>query len=142
MVSSAVYGFESEIEQICSILSNMGYRVLNSYIGTIKVHPGFSNLDNCLKAVEECDLFLGVIRPYCGTGNIDDKNITFEEMKKAVELNKPYDRETKSYHIYSWWIPNYIKKYTKNEKTIYVVSTRTSVSEIYLPDYGIKPAEG
>lgn len=90
MVSSAVYGFENEIEQICSILSNMGYRVLNSHIGTIRVHPGFSNLDNCLKAVEECDLFLGIIRPYCGTGNIDDKNITFEEMKKAIELNKPY----------------------------------------------------
>ena len=52
MVSSAVYGFENEIEQICSILSNMGYRVLNSHIGTIRVHPGFSNLDNCLKAVE------------------------------------------------------------------------------------------
>lgn len=90
MVSSAVYGFESEIEQICAILSGMNYEVLNSHIGTIKVHPGLSNLDNCLEAVKECDLFLGVIRPYCGTGNIGNKNITFEEMKLAITLKKPY----------------------------------------------------
>lgn len=40
--------------------------------------------------MEECDLFLGIIRPYYGTGNIGDLNITFEEIKKAVELKKPY----------------------------------------------------
>ncbi len=90
MVSSAVYGFEFQIEQICSMLTTMDYEVLNSHIGTIKVHPGLSNLENCIKAVEECDLFFGIIRPYCGTGNIGDKNITFEEMKKAIELQKPY----------------------------------------------------
>lgn len=90
MVSSAVYGFESQIEQICSLLSSMDYEVINSHIGTIKVHPELSNLDNCLEAVKECDLFFGVIRPYCGTGNIGNKNITFEEMKLAIELKKPY----------------------------------------------------
>lgn len=68
----------------------MGYDVLNSHYGSIKVNPHLSNLDNCLNAVEECDLFLGIIRPYYGTGNIGDKNITFEEIKKAIELQKPY----------------------------------------------------
>ena len=43
-----------------------------------------------MNAVEECDLFLGIIRPYYETGNIGDKNITFEEIKKAIELKKHY----------------------------------------------------
>ena len=90
MVSSSVYGFENELTQICALLKKMGYEVWNSHKGTIKVDPTLSNLDNCLCAVECCDLFLGIIRTNCGTGNIDGKNITFEEMKKAVELKKPY----------------------------------------------------
>lgn len=90
MVSSSVYGFVNEIEQVCTILSSMGYKVLNSHMGTIKVDPRCSNLDNCLRAVEECDLFLGIIRPSCGTGYIGKKNITYEEMKLAIKLKKPY----------------------------------------------------
>lgn len=90
MVGSTVYGFEDQLSQIVAQLNTLGYEVLNSHHGSIKVNPHLSNLDNCLKAVEECDLFLGIIRPYYGTGNIGDKNITFEEIKKAIELKKPY----------------------------------------------------
>ncbi len=90
MVGSTVYGFEDQLSQIVAQLNTLGYTVLNSHHGSIKVNPHVSNLDNCLKAVEECDLFLGIIRPYYGTGNIGDKNITFEEIKKAIELKKPY----------------------------------------------------
>ncbi|GMU85762.1 MAG: hypothetical protein AMXMBFR48_10040 [Ignavibacteriales bacterium] len=90
MVGSTVYGFEDQISQIVAQLNTLGYSVINSHYGSIKVNPRLSNLDNCLKAVEECDLFLGIIRPYYGTGNIGDKNITFEEIKKAIELKKPY----------------------------------------------------
>lgn len=90
MVGSTVYGFEDQISQIVAQLNTLGYHVLNSHHGSIKVNPHLSNLDNCLKALEECDLFLGIIRPYYGTGNIGDKNITFEEIKKAIELKKPY----------------------------------------------------
>jgi len=90
MVGSAVYGFEDQISQIVAQLITLGYEVLNSHYGSVKVNPGLSNLDNCLNAVEECDLFLGIIRPFCGTGNIGEKNITFEEIKKAIELKKPY----------------------------------------------------
>lgn len=90
MVGSTVYGFEDQISQIVAQLNTLGYDVLNSHYGSIKVNPHLSNLDNCLNAVEECDLFLGIIRPYYGTGNIGDKNITFEEIKKAIELKKPY----------------------------------------------------
>ena len=90
MVGSTVYGFEDQISQIVAQLNTLGYNVLNSHYGSIKVNPHLSNLDNCLNAVAECDLFLGIIRPYYGTGNIGDKNITFEEIKKAIELKKPY----------------------------------------------------
>ena len=90
MVGSTVYGFEDQISQIVAQLNTLGYEVLNSHNGSVKVNPHLSNLDNCLNAVEECDLFLGIIRPYYGTGNIGDKNITFEEIKKAIKLEKPY----------------------------------------------------
>lgn len=83
MVGSTVYGFEDQISQIVAQLNTLGYKVLNSHNGSIKVNPHLSNLENCLKAVETCDLFLGIIRHYYGTGNIGDKNITFEEIKKS-----------------------------------------------------------
>ncbi|GAK93438.1 hypothetical protein JCM19298_2157 [Nonlabens ulvanivorans] len=90
MVASTVYGFENELSAIVGQLSTLGFDVINSHHGTVKVNPNLSNLDNCLNAVEECDFFVGIIRPYYGTGNIDDKNITFEEIKAAIKLNKPY----------------------------------------------------
>ena len=85
MVGSTVYGFEDQLSQIVAQLQLLEYDVLNSHNGSIKVNPKLSNLENCIKAVEECDLFLGIIRPFYGTGNIGDKNITFEEIKKAID---------------------------------------------------------
>lgn len=90
MVGSTVYGFEDQLSAIVAQLVTMGYDVINSHAGRIKVNPNLSNLDNCLNAVKECDLFLGIIRPYYGTGNIGELNITFEEIKRAIELEKPY----------------------------------------------------
>jgi hypothetical protein len=90
MVGSTVYGFEDQLSQVVAQLNTLGYEVLNSHHGSIKVNPHLSNLDNCLNAVKECDLFLGIIRPYIGTGNLGDINITFEEFKKAIALKKPY----------------------------------------------------
>lgn len=90
MVGSTVYGFEDQLSSIVAQLNTMGFEVLNSHHGSIKVNPILSNLDNCLNAVKECDLFLGIIRPYCGTGNIGEMNITFEEIKEAIRLEKPY----------------------------------------------------
>ena len=89
MISSSVEGFENELEQVIAELQSFEYHVMASHIGTIRVHPSLSNLENCLRAVEECDLFLGIIRPFMGTGITRETNITFEEMKKAIELRKP-----------------------------------------------------
>ena len=90
MVGSTVYGFENELYQIVALLHSMGYEVLNSHVGTIKVNPNLPNLENCLNAVDECDIFLGIIRTHYGTGIIGDKNIAFEEIKRAMEQRKPY----------------------------------------------------
>jgi hypothetical protein len=89
MVASSIYGFEDQLEQICSTLQGYGYEVWNSHIKTIPVHPGLSNPNNCLRAVEACDAFFGIIRPQYGAVINDEISITHQEMKRAIELKKP-----------------------------------------------------
>lgn len=83
MVSSTVYGSETDLDQIQAILQGYGYDVIMSKNGSVYVPAGVSNEDACLQAVEECDLFLGIIFPRYGSG------ITHTEFKKAIELDKP-----------------------------------------------------
>jgi hypothetical protein len=88
MVSSAVYGFENQIEQICTVINSYSnskykYKVLNNHIGTVPPIPGLNNAQSCLRAVEDCDYFLGVILPRYGSG------ITHDEFNRAIELDKP-----------------------------------------------------
>lgn len=88
MVSSAVYGFENEIQQICTVInsysnSKFEYKVLNSHIGSIPPIPGLSNQESCIRAVDDCDYFLGVILPRYGSG------ITHDEFNRAIQLDKP-----------------------------------------------------
>lgn len=53
MLSTSVYGFENEISQICALLKDLGYNVCNPHLGTGRVNSALSNLENCLKAVED-----------------------------------------------------------------------------------------
>lgn len=89
MLASTVYGFEDQLSKIIHDVAERDFNVLSSFHGSIKVNPKLSNLDNCVQAVDEANWFLGIIRPYYGTGNINEKNITFEEIKTAIQLNKP-----------------------------------------------------
>lgn len=89
MVASTVYHFEDQLRQICAVLNGFGYEVWNSHIGTIPVNPELSNLDNCVAAARDCDVFLGIIRPFYGSGRIGDRSITHEESREAVRLEKP-----------------------------------------------------
>jgi hypothetical protein len=89
MVASTVYNFQDQLNQICAVLSGFGYEVWNSHIGTIPVHPGFSNRDNCVAAARNSDAFLGIVRPVYGSGVIDDRSIMHDECREAVRLNKP-----------------------------------------------------
>ena len=88
MLASTVYGFEDQLSKIIHDVNDRNFNVLNSFYGSIKVNPKLSNLDNCVQAVDEASWFLGIVRPYYGTGNINEKNITFEEIRTAIQLNK------------------------------------------------------
>lgn len=91
MLSSSVYGSQSLLRQIESMLRGFGYEILCSPVGTLPVNPRESNLSNCLKAVEDCDVFIGFIRPIYGSGrnSRSEKSITHLELEEAIELNKP-----------------------------------------------------
>ncbi len=83
MVSSTVYGREYDLEQIYAILTGYGYEVIMSKEGSVYLPANKTNEESCLKAVEDCDLFLGIIFPRYGSG------ITHSEFIKAIELDKP-----------------------------------------------------
>jgi len=89
MVSSTVYGIEELLERIYTILTAYDYEVWMSHKGTMPVFSNQSAFENCIKAVENCDLFLGLITPRYGSGKIKDElSITHQELRKAIELKK------------------------------------------------------
>ena len=90
LVSSTVYGIEELLERIYSFLTEFGYEVWMSHKGTLPVFSSRSAFENCLVGVEKCDLFLGLITPHYGSGKTQDGlSITHQELRRAVELNKP-----------------------------------------------------
>jgi hypothetical protein len=91
LVSSVVYGYEDFLESIYAILGNFGYEVLMSHNGTIPIDPDISALSSCLKAVEDCDVFLGIILPRYGSGKEEGHphSIVHREAIRAIELNRP-----------------------------------------------------
>jgi hypothetical protein len=90
MVSSTVYGIEELLNRIYTLLTGFHYEVWMSHKGTMPVLSKRTSFENCIKAVERCDLFLGLITPYYGSGRDDDNiSICHQELRKAVELNKP-----------------------------------------------------
>ena len=110
MVSSTVYGFEKDLRQLCATIESyksheFEYLVLNSYIGSIYVGPEVSNIEACLRAVDDCDFFFGIILPRYGSG------ITHLEFKRAIQQDKPrgfishfsvrYARELLAQYMYS-----------------------------------------
>lgn len=96
MVSSTVYGVEELLDRVFSLLNSFGYEtqygyeVLMSHKGTVPVSSKQSAFESCIKAVESCDLFLGIITPQYGSG-VDGEgvSITHKEIQKAIELDKP-----------------------------------------------------
>jgi len=83
MVASTVYQNRDLLLQICGVLNNYGYQVINSDYGTLHPPLGMSNIEACLAAVEECDIFFGIINPMYSTG------IAHQELKRAIDINKP-----------------------------------------------------
>ena len=74
-VSSTVYDFETDLRRIFATLDGYGYDVYMSKEGTIPLDSRFSNLVNCVNGVEECDVFLGIVRPRIGSGVLEKKDV-------------------------------------------------------------------
>lgn len=91
MVSSTVYGIRPLLKQIYGMLTGYGYDVLMSDRATVAVDPRKHNFDSCIRAVERCDLFLGLITPFYGTGVSpkENRSITHMELLKAIDLDRP-----------------------------------------------------
>jgi hypothetical protein len=90
MVSSTVHYQESFLDQVFGVLEGLGYTVWMSHAGTLFTDPGLSAFDNCLQAVNACDLFLGIITGRYGSGKEGDgKSITHRELDRAISTGKP-----------------------------------------------------
>lgn len=89
-VSSSVRGNEDTLNMIYTLLTALGYEVWMSYKGTVPIFSDRSNFENCLAAIENCDLFLGLITPNYGSGKDGrEPSITHKELRKAIQLKKP-----------------------------------------------------
>jgi len=83
MVASTVYQNRDLLLQICGILNTYGYDVINSEYGTLHPPLGMNNTKACIAAVDECDIFFGIINPMYSTG------ITHLEFQRAIAIDKP-----------------------------------------------------
>lgn len=93
LVSSTVYGIEELLDRVYTLLTSYGYDVWMSHKGTVPVRSDRTAFENCLAAVDKCDLFLGIITPHYGSGRDpkkpDEGSIFHQEMRRAIHLKKP-----------------------------------------------------
>lgn len=89
MVASTVYSNQDLLDQIFSTLTGLGYSVWMSCKGTVPLDPGLDNFQNCIRAVEKCDLFLGIISGSYGSGfDGDGDSITHKEIEESIRKDK------------------------------------------------------
>lgn len=99
MVSSTVYGIEELLEQIFGILNGAGFTVWMSHKGTVPVDSQKSNFDNCLAAVEACDLFLGILTTKYGSGkDLDEGGPSITHQEVTAALKRPIPRWFLAHH--------------------------------------------
>lgn len=88
MVSSVVYGYQEFLDRIYDVLTELGYDVWMSHKGTVPVISDNDTIANCLRAVDDCDLFLGIITTQYGKTERNNKLATHLEFERAVAKNK------------------------------------------------------
>ena len=82
-------GSEVLLDQIYAALTQFGYTVWMSHKGTAPIDSRLNAFENCLCAVETCDIFLGIITPSYGSGRVgQEPSITHQEILRAIELGK------------------------------------------------------
>ena len=89
MVSSSVYGQEELLDRIYVLLTSLDYEVWMSHKGTIPTNSDETSVESCLRAVKNCDSFLGLITTNYGKTEYGNISITHQEFRKAIELKKP-----------------------------------------------------
>lgn len=90
-IASTVYNFEYQLSKIYEFIDELGYDVYMSHKGSIFLDSKISNLKNCINGVEECDVFVGFIRPDYGSGVLErgGKSITHYEFETAYKKETP-----------------------------------------------------
>jgi hypothetical protein len=89
MVSSSIYQIRDLLDQIYAMLEAYGYTVWMSHAGTIPTDSTRTNFENCLEAVDRCDLFLGIITGNYGSGvDANEASITHQELLRAIQRDK------------------------------------------------------
>jgi len=106
LVSSTVYGIEELLDRVYALLTAYGYDVWMSHKGTVPVRSDRTAFENCLAAVETCDLFLGIITPHYGSGQDktkpDEPSITHQEVQLAIKLRKPRWLLAHDHVVFAW----------------------------------------
>lgn len=106
LVSSTVYGIEELLDRVYVLLTAYGYDVWMSHKGTVPVRSDRTAFENCLAAVEKCDLFLGIITPHYGSGQDkkkpDEPSITHQEVQLAIKLKKPRWLLAHDHVVFAW----------------------------------------
>lgn len=87
-VSSTVYDFENQLHQVYALLDGMGYNVYMSKEGTIPLSSRLNTFVNCEKGVEDCDVFVGFVRPLLGSGIYDKQKPSVTEREFDVAFNR------------------------------------------------------
>lgn len=106
LVSSTVYGIEELLDRVFTLLTAYGYDVWMSHKGTVPVRSDRTAFENCLAAVEKCDLFLGIVTPHYGSGQDKEKpefpSITHQEVQLAIKLKKPRWLLAHDHVVFAW----------------------------------------
>jgi Domain of unknown function (DUF4062) len=95
MVASTVYSNRDVLLQVCGMLNTYGYDVVNSEYGTLHPPLGQNNVAACIQAVNDCDIFFGLINPFYSTG------ITHLEFREAIRIDKPRRYMAHSFVVFS-----------------------------------------
>ncbi len=91
-VASTVSNFQSDLDRIYNLLDGFGYDVLMSHKGTIPLDSSKSNAQVCTDGVEDCDVFLGFIRPDYGSGVLERGGMSITHMEFITARNRNIPR--------------------------------------------------
>ncbi len=119
-IASTVYNFEYQLSKIYELIDELGYDVYMSHKGSIFLDSKISNLKNCTNGVEECDVFVGFIRPDYGSGILKkgDKSITHYEFETA------YKKEISRFVLADYRVP-FTRELMKGN---YIVNDKTEAN--------------